>query len=104
MLFFIVTNTILCRKFSDWNTFSKCGATFYIFENLKQMEFCATGNGFLRKWNNMQHYDRRFVFTFTSKSDESFSMNQCTRPITSLGHQGAKEFSERGQKFLNYVQ
>jgi len=26
------------------------------------------------------------------------------RPVTSLGHQEGKEFSERGPNFLNYVQ
>ena len=27
-----------------------------------------------------------------------------TRPVTSLGHQGGEEFSERGPHFLNYAQ
>ena len=31
-------------------------------------------------------------------------LNSVTRPVTSLGHQGGEEFSERCPNFLNYVQ
>jgi len=31
-------------------------------------------------------------------------VGQASRPVTSLGHYGGGEFSERGPNFLNYVQ
>jgi len=36
---------------------------------------------------------------------QSWSCECClNRPVSSLGHQGGEEFSERGHNFLNYVQ
>jgi len=57
---------------------------------------------FLLAANFMCSCEHRIYSTVSSRLQSFF--HHFMRPVTSLGDQGDKEFSERGPNFLNYAQ
>jgi len=67
---------------------------------------CCTDTNWNSWYVNSFHYTKNACYQYPWRlwRTDSKEEEPIPRPVTSLGHQEGREFSERGPNFLNYVQ